>query len=165
MSCRLFSRSLIFFEIYKMKRFLIVVILFMFGLLSFFCKNDGNNNENLLNLLLIESDGVAGPGNGQFEGPDGIAVDSSGDVHVTDIENNQVQEFTSSGVYITQWGSYGSDNGQFSYPAGIAVDSSGNVYVVDYYNDRVQEFTSSGVYITQWGSYGSDNGQFSYPWA
>ena len=55
---------------------------------------------------------------------------------MVDYYNDRVQEFTSSGVYITQWGSYGSDNGQFSYPWGITVDSGGNVYVVDSGNNQ-----------------------------
>ena len=107
---------------------------------------------------------TAGSGNGQFNGPFGIAIDSSDNVYVTDARNNRVEEFTSSGVYVTQWGSMGSGNGQFNFVSGVAIDSSDNVYVVDTGNNRVEEFTSSGVYVTQWGSTGSGNGQFSDPY-
>ena len=34
---------------------------------------------------------------------------------------------TSSGNYLTQWGSFGSGNGQFEGPSSIAVDTSNNV--------------------------------------
>jgi len=116
--------------------------------------------------------GSVGSGNGQFgvksvwgwEGPDGIAVAPNGDVYVTDEGNHRVEEFTSTGGYITQWGSFGHENGQFSYPHGIAVASNGDVYVADECNtDRIQEFTGEGTFIRTWGSTGSGNGQFNSP--
>src|ERR1700685_4185557 len=70
--------------------------------------------------------GGAGSGNGQFENPIGIAVDSSNNVYVTDVGNNRVEEFDRYGNYLAQWGSGGGGNGQFEYPQGIAVDSSNN---------------------------------------
>jgi DNA-binding beta-propeller fold protein YncE len=103
--------------------------------------------------------GSPGSSAGQFIEPSGVAVDSSGNVYVTDLLNNRVEKFTGSGTFITQWGSQGSGAGQFEDPHGIAVDSSGNVYVADwtniYGNGRVEKFTSSGTFITQWGSIGS----------
>jgi sugar lactone lactonase YvrE len=115
------------------------------------------------NYSYITQWGTKGTGNGQFEFPNGIAVDSSGNVYVTDYGINRVQKFDSTGVYITKWGNYGSGNGQFYLPIGIAVDSSGNVYVADRGNHRVQKFNSGGGYITQWGHLGGGNGQFDGP--
>ncbi len=77
---------------------------------------------------------------GQYNSPNGIAVDSSGNVYVTDYDNNRVQKFDSNGNFITKWGSEGSKNGQFDGPQGIAVDSSGNVYVTDEGNIRIELF-------------------------
>ena len=109
--------------------------------------------------------GSQGSGDGQFEDPTGVAVDSSGNVYVADGNNNinhRIQKFDSDGNYLTQWGSEGAGNGQFIRPLGVAVDSLDNVYVVDYDNDRVQKFDSNGTYITQWGSTGSGNGEFNH---
>jgi DNA-binding beta-propeller fold protein YncE len=108
--------------------------------------------------------GSWGSGNGQFDWPSGVAVDSSGNVYVADTGNNRIQKFTSAGAFITQWGSYGSGNGQFDWPAGVAVDSTGNVYVADTLNIRIQKFTSAGAFITQWGGSGTGNGQFNTPY-
>ncbi len=104
--------------------------------------------------------GSAGSGDGQFDNPYYIAIDSSGNLYITDYVNNRVQKFDSSGNFITKWGSVGSSDGQFNTPYGIAIDSLGNVYVADTGNDRIQKFNSSGVYQSQFGSVGSGNGEF-----
>ena len=106
--------------------------------------------------------GSLGTNNGQFENPEGVAVDISNNVYVGD-GNDRVQKFSGDGTYLTQWGSPGTNNGQFGFPTGIAVDSSNNVYVADQYNTRVEKFDSNGNYLTQWGSFGTGNGQFDYP--
>ncbi len=98
-----------------------------------------------------------------FQNLEGIAVDGSGNVYVSDSYYNHIQKFTSTGIFQTEWGEWGYDEGQMSNPAGIAIDSSGNVYVVDSWNNRIQKFTSSGVFLNSWGSIGSGNGQFTSP--
>ncbi|MEA2051780.1 MAG: choice-of-anchor U domain-containing protein [Euryarchaeota archaeon] len=107
--------------------------------------------------------GTTGSGDGQFNRPSGVAVDSSGNVFVADTFNRRIQKFDSCGTYITQWGSSDSGDGQFSRPCGVAVDSSGNVFVADTYNHRIQKFDSSGGYITKWGSSGTSSGKFYRP--
>ena len=105
--------------------------------------------------------GTHGYSPGQFVGPSGVAVDSSGNVYVADPDTNRVEKFTSNGTYISQWGSKGSGAGQFNAPYGVAVDSASNVYVID--EVHVEKFTSSGTFITQWGSIGSGPGQYNGP--
>jgi DNA-binding beta-propeller fold protein YncE len=74
----------------------------------------------------------------------GIAVDSSNHVYVVDSGYDRVEKFTSSGIYLTQWGSSGSGNGQFGNPMGIAVDSSGNgIYVADAGYSRIEVFVNN----------------------
>jgi sugar lactone lactonase YvrE len=119
-----------------------------------------------INYNFITEWGSSGSGNGQFNGPWGVAVDSSGNVYVADSVNNRIQKFDVDGVFITKWGSVGDGDGQFSSPEGVAVDSSGNVYVSDY-NHRIQKFDSSdGINynsVTKWGSYGTGDGEFKLP--
>jgi hypothetical protein len=79
-------------------------------------------------------------GDGQFSNPQGVAIDSSGNVYVADTWNNRIQKFDSSGGFITKWGGSGTGNGQFRDPRGVAIDSSGNVYVADSGNNRIQKF-------------------------
>ncbi len=65
--------------------------------------------------------------------------------------NCTVQYFTTTGVYLGQFGSCGTSPGQFIMPSGIAIDKKGNLWVTDYGNDTVQEFNSSGSYISGFG--------------
>jgi tripartite motif-containing protein 71 len=46
------------------------------------------------NGTLITKWGVKGTGNGEFNGPEGISVDSHGNVYVTDAENHRIQKFS-----------------------------------------------------------------------
>jgi DNA-binding beta-propeller fold protein YncE len=108
--------------------------------------------------------GTRGSGNGQFEGPSGVAVDPAGSVYVADGGSNQrIQKFSSTGTFITAWGTQGSGNGQFHGVQSVAVDGAGNVYVTDTGNARVQKFTGNGAFLTKWGTAGSGDGQFNIP--
>jgi len=82
--------------------------------------------------------------------PYGVAVDSSGNVYVSDTGNDRVLKFGSDGSSITKWGGNGNGDGQLRAPNGITVDSSGYIYVVDTGNNRVQKFTPSGSYVAKW---------------
>jgi type II secretory pathway pseudopilin PulG len=106
---------------------------------------------------------TASSSNGQLSSPKGVAFDSSGNIWVTDYNNNRVEEFNSSGSYLTALGagyngvsgaigSSGSANGQFTTPKGIAIDSNNNIWVADYGNNRVQEFNSSGSFLNGIGA-------------
>jgi len=111
---------------------------------------------NTCNFLLTW--GSFGTGNGNFSGPRGVAVDSAGNVYVTDSINDRVVKFTSTGTYISQLGctsgacSSGTANGQFNSPYGVAVDSSGNVYVVDGGNNRVELFGDSTLPVPEFST-------------
>jgi hypothetical protein len=49
---------------------------------------------------------------------------------VSELNNNRIQVFDSSGTFIRKWGSNGSDGGQFSYPsAGVSIDKEGLLYI------------------------------------
>ena len=115
---------------------------------------------------------------GHFNGPGGIAVDSSGNVFVADLYNNRIEKFNETGSYLDEWGSKGSGQGQFSLgPHGVAVDSLGDVYVTNYnitggaiVNDaKVEKFDGSGHFIEEFGRQGmisspdDANGQFELP--
>jgi sugar lactone lactonase YvrE len=102
--------------------------------------------------------GSTGSDDGQLRSPQGVAVDSSGDVYVADQGNARIDKFTSTGRYLTQWGTFGPDKGKFYDPYGVAVAPSGRVYVTDYLKNQVEVFTNTGSFITQWGSNDTEPG-------
>jgi len=128
------------------------------------------------NGVLIKSWGGPGTSNGKFSHPNDVAVDSTGNVFVTDGYNHRIQKFHLSNVcpagtiqvtigicFVKSWGMEGTGDGQFGYPHGIVIDSTDNVFVVDRWNMRVQKFDNDGNYITKWGSWGTGQGEFQNP--
>jgi PKD repeat protein len=109
---------------------------------------------------LLNTWGSTGTGNRYFNFPTGIALDSSRNIYVSDMENNRIQKLNSSGNYVTSWGTLGSGNGSLKSPAGIAVIGN-DVYVADMGNYRIQKFDLSGNYLSSLGSKGTGNTQFN----
>ena len=94
-----------------------------------------------------------------FNHPDGIAVDSQGNVYVADTGNDEIREIIAGGAVITLAGSGapGDANGvgvaaSFDHPEGIAVDSTDHVYVADTRNDEIRKITPGNVVSTLAGS-------------
>ena len=94
----------------------------------------------------------------QFFNPNGVAVDSSGNVYVADTANHRIRKISPTAAVTTFAGStsgYMDGNGtaaQFRNPRGVAVDSSGNVYVADTANHRIRKISSTGMVTTFAGS-------------
>ena len=100
----------------------------------------------------------------QLTWPDGLAVDSGGDVSCSDQYTNQIVRYNADGERLGEWGEAGAGEGQLAGPSGLAFDSQDNLFVVDSQNDRVQKFTRDGKHLATWGESGSGEGQFNRPW-
>jgi hypothetical protein len=116
-----------------------------------------------LNGGFITKWGNYGSNNGQFKGPEGIALDSSENVYVADSINHRIQKFDQNGLFIMSLGMKGNGNSQFNYPSDIAIDQSGNIYITDGDNCRIQKLGSGGNFLLSWGSEGGGGGQFRGP--
>jgi sugar lactone lactonase YvrE len=112
-------------------------------------------------------------------GPQGIAVDKSGNVYTADARAHVIRKLTADGtvsILAGLPGQSGSDDGRggnatFNAPASVAVDSKGNVFVADGDNHTIRKITPGGFVTTlagQVGSAGSTDGpcataSFNYP--
>jgi prepilin-type N-terminal cleavage/methylation domain-containing protein len=99
--------------------------------------------------------------------PEGIALDSAGNIYIADDGNYNVRKVTAStGIITTVAGNrgvgYSGDGGPATsaelVPENVAVDSAGNIYIADQYNQRIRKVAAStGIITTVAG-----NGRASY---
>jgi class 3 adenylate cyclase len=95
----------------------------------------------------------------ELDGPQSVAIDSSGDVFIADSQNNRVQEVTASGTMTTFAGTgqsgYSGDGGPASKatlndPTGVAIGFGGAIFIADSGNNVIREATRdpvSGAYV------------------
>jgi len=107
--------------------------------------------------------GSLGNSNSEFNDPEGIEVDSSGNIYIADTQNDRIQVFNSLGVHQLSFGTSGTADGQLVSPSEVSVDNIGNIYIVERGNDRFQVFDSAGTHKFSFGTNGTADGQFATP--
>lgn len=145
------------------------------------------NNERIRKVDAISDEitTVAGNGTAGFSGdggpatsaelnfPDGVALDTNGNLYIGDARNNRIREVAlSSGTITTVAGNgapgYSGDgslatNAELDFPSRPFVDAAGNIYIADYQNNRVRKVNvTTGIVTTIVGTgvagYAGDGG-------
>lgn len=106
--------------------------------------------------------GSAGTGNGQFDDPYGITTVEDGNIYVMDTNNHRAQKFTSTGTFITSYGS-GSGPEELVFPKDMIILDNGDVLIASQNGQRVKRFANDGTYLSEWGQNGSEDNQFVCP--
>ncbi len=93
----------------------------------------------------------------QLAGAEGIAVDRTGNIYISDAIDHRVRKVSPAGIITTVAGNghagFKGDEGpaanaQLSSPYGLAVDSGGSLYIADLGNGRVRKVSSDGTIRT-----------------
>jgi DNA-binding beta-propeller fold protein YncE len=115
---------------------------------------------------LVAQWGVHGTNAGQLTLPRSIAVDSHGNIFVTEYTVvDRVQEFTADGKKLLNiFGQPGIERGEFNRAEGMAIDAKDRIYIADSCNHRVQVFSPEGKWLREYGKAGNGVGELSYPY-
>ena len=136
---------------------------------------------------------VAGTGSGGYSGdggmatnatfyyPQGMALDSAGNLFMTD-DSYHIRKVATNGIITTVAGNggggYSGDGGAATntslyYPVDLAVDSVGNLFIADQDNQRIRKVATNGIITTVAGNGGggysgdggaATNASLYYPW-
>jgi hypothetical protein len=138
---------------------------------NIFISDTANNRVRMVTASTGIISTIAGTGTAGFSGdggaatsamingPEGIAVDTSGNAYFADVGNSVIRKITvSTGIISTIAGTgrggFSGDGGpatsaELSGPASVAVDPAGNVYIGDENNEAVRKVTvSTGIIST-----------------
>lgn len=109
--------------------------------------------------------------NGKFAYPVGVAVDSSGNVYVSDVysQYKSISKFDSSGTFVAKWGGAGTGSGKFVNSAyaitgwhedgmKLAIDADGHLFATDRYGGKVNVYDLSGNFLLSFSG-----GGMAYP--
>lgn len=141
------------------------------------------------NITTVAGNGTAGyTGDGaaatsaMLNDPQGVVVDSAGNIYIADTANNAVRKVTGGKITsivgsVDGSAGYTGDGGpgttaQVFHPSALALDSAGNLFIADTSNEVIRKLTPAGIISTFAGQggagFGGDGGaatraQFSNP--
>jgi sugar lactone lactonase YvrE len=135
----------------------------LLGILLAICFTTVSSAQLISTIAGTGSAGFSGDGSSatsaQFDAPQDVAIDASGNVYIADATNHRIRKITATtGIINTIAGTgiagYSGDGAaatlaKFNAPIGIALDKSGNIYVADNGNNCIRKITvATGIIST-----------------
>ena len=93
--------------------------------------------------------------------PRGIAINSHGDIIVSEWNSHRIAVLDGTGKVIRRFGSQDDKPEQMEHPTGVTVDRDDNVYVTS--EHKLKKFSRDGHLIKTVGQKGNKEGEFDYP--
>jgi len=102
--------------------------------------------------------GDGGPAtDAQTSGVAGLALDASGNLYISEVQNSDVRKVDTNGIITTVAGNqqfgYAGDGGpatnaKFNGPTDVRIDAAGDIYVADSSNNRIRKVNAAGTIST-----------------
>jgi len=98
----------------------------------------------------------------QLNHPDGVALDTAGNLYIADSNNNRIRKVDLAGIITTVAGSnqagYSGDGGQatsakLNFPLGVRADSAGNLFIADSNNNVIRKVALNEIITTVAGNF------------
>jgi len=152
---------------------------------------DGNCGSDELadDVCFVDEFGGSGTGEGKFDLPSGLALDTSTNyLYVADTRNNRIQiidvdgncsgndELANDVCFVDEFGGSGNGKGKFDLPSGLALHTDNDMlYIADTDNNQIQiidvdgncsgniELADDVCFVDEFGGSGDDKGEFNNP--
>jgi len=125
-----------------------------------FYVSDGYGNSRVVKFdkagKFLLAWGKKGNGDGEFNLPHAVRLDSKANVYVADRENKRIQVFDGNGKFLRQFA-------QGVSPYGLFITPDDTVFVADGVRHRVVKMTAEGKVLAEWGTGGREPGNFLMP--
>jgi DNA-binding beta-propeller fold protein YncE len=124
-----------------------------------FFVSDGYGNSRVVKFdkdgKYLMAWGKKGKGEGEFNLPHAVRIDSKGLLYVADRENDRVQVFDQQGKFQRQFGGFA--------PFGLFLTKIDELFVADGRANRALRMTAEGKVLETWGKRGPEAGNFFLP--
>ena len=154
---------------------------------------DGNcGSDELANdVCFVDEFGTSGNGEGEFDNPLGLVLDSGSQyLYIADTNNNRIQiidvdgncddnddEYLANDIcFVDEFGGSGNGEGEFDLPSGLALHNNDDLlFVADSDNNQIQVINIDGncsgaveladdiCFVDEFGEVGDDDGEFKSP--
>ena len=100
----------------------------------------------------------------ELKAPYGIAVNTKGNIAITDDNGYCVYILDREGNCLRKIGSQGRNAGQFDFPQGVTFLNDNEILIADSMNNRIQHVdVQTGTFVKSFGKYGAAKGEFQFP--